>query len=91
MTEVNSNNKFLTDSMTKNLTDVISGTTLKVYNNISSPSIAVSPDNDTIYLSFSKTQNNQTNTYLTNSTDGGKSFSTPLRVNNVIGDATENP
>lgn len=88
---MDSTNKSLNDLMTKNLTNVVSGITFKVINNVTSPSIAISPENDTIYLSYSKTENNQTNIYLVNSTDDGKTFSTPVRVNNLVGDATERP
>jgi hypothetical protein len=89
--ELNSSNKPLIDLMTRNLTDVVSGMSSKVFNNVTSPSIVISPENNTIYLSYSKTENNKTNIYLVNSTDGGESFSPPVRVNNIAGDATKSP
>lgn len=87
----NSSDKSASDLMTKNLTDIVSGVTSRVFHNVTSPSIAIAPGNDTIYLSYSKTENNHTNIYLVNSIDGGESFSTPVRVNTMVGDATENP
>ncbi|WP_148685908.1 sialidase family protein [Candidatus Nitrosocosmicus hydrocola] len=77
--------------MEQNLTDIITEINFKELNNVTDPSIAISPDNDTIYLSYSKTENNQTNIYLVNSTDGGETFSSPVRVNSIAGDATKNP
>lgn len=76
--------------MEQNITDLISGINLKILKNVSDPSIAISPNNDTIYLSYAKTENNQTNIYLVKSTDKGISFTPPVRVNSIPGDATKN-
>ena len=76
--------------MEQNITDLISGINVQTLKNVTDPSIAISPDNDTIYLSYAKTQNNQTNIYLVNSTDKGITFTQPVRVNSIPGDATKN-
>src|SRR5215210_1938234 len=76
--------------MEKNLTNIISEINFKIMNNVTDPSITISPVDDTIYLSYAKTENNQTNIYLVKSTDNGSSFSDPVRVNNIPGDATMN-
>jgi hypothetical protein len=77
--------------MEQNLTDIIMGIDFKVLNNVTDPSITVSPYNDTICLSYSKTENNQTRIYLLNSTNSVESFSPPIEVNSIAGDATKNP
>jgi hypothetical protein len=76
--------------MEQNITDIISGINFKTLKNVTDPSITISPDNDTIYLSYAKTENNQTNIYLVESTDKGISFTQPVRVNSFPGDATKN-
>ena len=76
--------------MEQNITDLISGINFKTLKNVTDPSIVVSPDNDTIYLSYAKTENNQTNIYLVTSKDDGMSFTEPVRVNSIPGDATKN-
>jgi len=48
----------------KNLTNIISGINFKIMNNVTDPSITISPIDDTIYLSYAKTENNETNIYL---------------------------
>ncbi len=83
-------NESLKQSMEQNITGLISGINFKTLKNVTDPSIAVSPDNDTIYISYAKTENNQTNIYLVNSTDKGMSFTEPVRVNSIPGDATKN-
>ncbi len=83
-------NESLKQSMEQNITELISGINFKTLKNVTDPSIAISADNDTIYLSYAKTENNQTNIYLVNSTDKGMSFTKPVRVNSIPGDATKN-
>lgn len=76
--------------MEKNLTTIVSDINFKIMNNVTDPSITISPVDDTIYLSYAKTENNETNIYLVKSTDNGSSFSEPIRVNNNPDDATMN-
>ncbi|MDF0680589.1 MAG: sialidase family protein [Candidatus Nitrosocosmicus sp.] len=85
-----SNNESAIRMMEKNLTNIISGINLKIMNNVTDPSITISPIDDTIYLSYAKTENNETNIYLVKSTDNGSSFTDPVQVNNIPGDATMN-
>ena len=59
-------NESLKQLMEQNITDLISGINFKTLKNVTDPSIAISADNDTIYLSYAKTENNQTNIYLVN-------------------------
>ncbi len=85
-----SNSESAMQMMEKNLTSIISGINFKIMNNVTDPSITISPIDDTIYLSYAKTENNQTNIYLVKSTDNGSSFTDPVQVNNIPGDATMN-
>lgn len=85
-----SGNDSLIQSVNENLTGIISNTDIKILNNVTDPSITISPTDDTIYLSYAKTENNETNIYLTSSKDNGTTFSDPIRVNNNPGDATMN-
>lgn len=85
-----SNKESVIQMMGNNLTSIVSGIDFKVLNNLTDPSIAISPVDDTIYLSYAKTENNETNIYLTISKDNGTTFSDPVRVNDKDGDATMN-
>ena len=76
--------------MERNLSDIVSGIDFKELNNVTDPSITISPVDDTIFLSYAKTENNETNIYLTMSKDTGTTFSDPIRVNDNPGDATMN-
>src|SRR5690606_27052306 len=84
------NRESIIQMMENNLTSIVSGIDFKVLNNVTDPSITISPVDDTIYLSYAITENNETNIYLEISKDNGTTFSNPVRVNDKIGDATMN-
>jgi hypothetical protein len=63
-----------------NFTNFYSNITQLSITNASNPSLTVSANN-TLYLTYIMTSNNKTNLYLTQSSDYGKSFSEPVRVN----------
>ncbi|MEM3094403.1 MAG: sialidase family protein [Nitrososphaera sp.] len=55
--------------------------------NASNPSISVS-ETGTVYAAFARTEGNLTNIYLISSSDAGKTFSEPAKVNDIPGDAS---
>lgn len=57
---------------------------------IDSPSIDVDKNSGLVYISFLQTLGNETNLYLIKSADNGTTFSDPVRINNLNGDATSN-
>jgi len=56
--------------------------------NASNPSISVNPDTGTVYAAFAKTEGETTDIFLISSTDGGQTFSEPVRVNHIPGNAS---
>lgn len=77
--------------------EILSNTELKnnIISNISkgsidSPSIDVDKKSGLIYITFLQTLGNETNLYLVKSADNGTTFSDPIRINNLKGDATAN-
>ncbi len=86
-----SGNETLNQLMENNFTDIVSEIDFKTLTNVTDPSITIAPENDTIYVSYAKTENNQTNIYLTSSKDNGTTFSDPVRVNNIPGDTSKSP
>lgn len=57
--------------------------------NASNPSISVNQKTGIIYTSYIKTESELTNVYLVISDDNGKTFSDPVRVNDIVGSAAE--
>lgn len=53
-------------------------------------SMDIDDESGSIYLLFLLTKNNQTDLFLTKSTDNGTVFQSPVRVNNIEGDVTSN-
>lgn len=49
---------------------------------------AIDPNTGRIYIVYYKTENNITNLYLTRSDDNGKTFSSPVQVNDIKGDVS---
>lgn len=74
--------------MQTNISSFFSDINYLEMNNATSPAIAIDPNDGAIFLSFTKTENNVTNIYMSKSLDDGTSFSEPVRVNQVVGDAS---
>src|SRR5690606_14893413 len=51
------NRESIIQMMENNLTSIVSGIDFKVLNNVTDPSITISPVDDTIYLSYAITEN----------------------------------
>jgi hypothetical protein len=56
--------------------------------NTSNPSISVDPNTGIVYAAFAKTEGEVTDIFLMSSSDGGRTFSEPVRVNDVPGNAS---
>ena len=74
--------------MKTNLTNFFSNINYIGIYNATSPAVAIDPNDGAIHLSFTRTENNVTNIYMTKSYDDGNSFSKPVRINQVVGDAS---
>lgn len=63
---------------------------LSIHNvtNVNNPSISVNPETGIAYAAFAREEGGLANIYLMGSTDGGKTFSDPVMVNDTPGDAS---
>lgn len=71
------------NNISKLIDNSIDKTISKTFNNATTPAVAVDPSNNAIYVVYFKNETNGANLYLQKSTDMGKTFSNPVRVNNV--------
>lgn len=83
-----SDNSSAINMMKTNISNFFDNVNYLSISNATSPAVAVDSKGGTIYLSFTRTENNVTNIYMTKSSDDGVSFSKPVRINHVIGDAS---
>ena len=74
--------------MKTNISNFINNVNYITVDNATSHALAIDPKDGAIYLSFIKTVNNVTNVYISKSIDDGLSFSKPVRINQVEGDAS---
>jgi hypothetical protein len=86
--ENESDNSSAINKMKTNISNFFDNVNYLSISNATSPAVAVDSRDGTTYLSFTKTENNATNIYLTKSSDDGISFSDPVRINQVVGDAS---
>ncbi|WP_148685914.1 sialidase family protein [Candidatus Nitrosocosmicus hydrocola] len=61
----------------------LSGATYSVFKNASTPAVAIDPNSGSLYIVFFKNETAGANLYIQKSTDMGKTFSQPVRVNDV--------
>jgi hypothetical protein len=86
--ENENDNSSAINMMRTNISDFLDNINYLTINNASSPAVAIDPNDGSIYLSFTKTENNTTNMYMSKSSNDGISFSEPVRINQVVGDAS---
>jgi hypothetical protein len=56
----------------------LSGATYSTFKNASTPSVAIEPNTNSLYLAYFKNETNGANLYIQKSTDMGKTFSQPV-------------
>jgi hypothetical protein len=78
-----SSNVTSTDNLSQIINASISNATYSVFKNASTPSVAIEPDTNSLYLAYFKNETNGANMYIQKSTDMGKTFSQPVRVNDI--------
>ena len=61
----------------------LSGASYSVFKNASTPAVAIDPKSDSLYVVYFKNETTGANLYIQKSTDMGKTFSQPVRVNDV--------
>ena len=61
----------------------LSDATYSVFKNASTPAVAIDPDSNSLYVVYFKNETAGANLYIQKSTDMGKTFSQPVRVNDV--------
>jgi hypothetical protein len=83
-----SGNSSAVNMMKTNISNFLDNINYLKIRNATSPAVAIDSKDGAIYLSFSKTENNITNMYMSKSTDNGVSFSNPVRINQEVGDAS---
>ena len=61
----------------------LSDATYSVFKNASTPAVAIDPNSNSLYVVYFKNETTGANLYIQKSTDMGKTFSQPVRVNDV--------
>jgi hypothetical protein len=79
----NSSNVTRTDSLSQIINASISNATYSVFKNASTPAVAIDPNSNSLYMVYFKNETAGANLYIQKSTDMGKTFSQPVRVNDV--------
>lgn len=79
----NSSNVTHTDSLSQIVNASISNAAYSVFKNASTPALAIDPNSNSLYVVYFKNETNGANLYIQKSTDMGKTFSQPVRVNDV--------
>lgn len=74
-------------SSTNNMTQIIKGSignaSYTTFNNASTPAVGVDQNSNALYIAYFKNESKGYNLYIQKSTDMGKTFSQPVRVNDV--------
>ena len=61
----------------------LSDATYSIFKNASTPAVTIDPDTNSLYVVYFKNETAGANLYIQKSTDMGKTFSQPIRVNDV--------
>jgi hypothetical protein len=77
---ITSNNN---DSMRSIIDKSLNNTTFNTFKNATTPAVGVDPKTNAIYVIYFKNENSGGNLYLQKSIDFGKTYSNPVRVNDV--------
>lgn len=79
----NAINNTTNGNMSQIINASLSGATYSTFKNASTPSVAIEPNTNSLYLAYFKNETNGANLYIQKSTDMGKTFSQPVRVNDI--------
>ena len=79
----NSINSTNLGNMSQIINSSLSQASYTTFNNASTPAVGIDPANNNIYVVYFKNETNGANLYIQKSTDMGKTFSNPVRVNDV--------
>jgi len=69
--------------MSQIINSSLSQASYTTFNNASTPAVGIDPTNNNIYVVYFKNETGGANLYIQKSTDTGKTFSQPVRVNDV--------
>ena len=70
-------------NMSQIINSSLSQASYTTFNNASTPAVGIDPINNNIYVVYFKNETGGANLYIQKSTDMGKTFSQPVRVNDV--------
>ncbi len=79
----NTTNNTNNGNMSQIINSSLSAATYSIFKNASTPAVAIEPDTNSLYVTYFKNETNGANLYIQKSTDMGKTFSQPVRVNDV--------